>query len=249
MNQEKPYYSRYDERYRKIRELGLEGFKGKEYVAIDVEDLDTFVRWRPDIKPSSRIIEFGCGDGYLAVHLAKKGFDVTAFDYSEAAIEGCESLARKKKVNVCFRQGDALGIDWAKDASFDLGVSNMAFQMFGTSKDRDQYAKEMLRVLKPGAFLYMKVPATTDSPEEMPSLEDLRKQREFMCDLKGQVEVDGKKQKVVWPQVASWGPNIYTAAALFRSYGFELHYLHWENNPGEYRGGLVMYLRKPESQT
>jgi SAM-dependent methyltransferase len=244
---EKPYYARYDDRYRKVRELGLDAFKKDDtYVTIDIELLDRFLASREAIAHARRVIEFGCGDGFLACHLAKRGYDVTAFDYSQAAIDGCLALARRQGVNVDFRQGDALAIDWAQDASFDLGVSNFVLQMFGTNADRARCVSEMHRVLKPDAYLYLRFPTGTEQPESIESIEELRKHREFFCDLKAKVTVDGKEIPVTWPEVASWGLNVYSAPEYMRDRGFRLEYIQWDAGLGY--AGLVMYLRKEQAE-
>jgi len=243
MTEERPYYSRYDLRYQQVRKLGLPAFKNEDCLQIDVALLDQFLNWSEDIRPPRRVIEFGCGDGHLAVHLAQKGYSVVAFDCSDSAIQGCQQLARERSVQVDFRTGNALDIDWAEDESFDLGVSNMVLQMFATDEDRERCVSEMYRVLKPRALLYLHVPSGPDIPEHSSSLEEHRQHREFLCDLKGKVNVNGQEQEVTWPQVASWGPNIYSAAPYFRDRGFDLRYIHWEHQKG-YGHGLVMYLEK-----
>ena len=84
MTDDRPYYARYDMRYQKARKLGLRAFKmDEECVATDIALLDAFLHWRDDIGPPKRVMEFGCGDGYLAIHMAKAGYSVVAFDYSE----------------------------------------------------------------------------------------------------------------------------------------------------------------------
>jgi 2-polyprenyl-3-methyl-5-hydroxy-6-metoxy-1,4-benzoquinol methylase len=243
MKDKSPYYSRYDIRYRQVRKFGLEAFKGKGCIKIDISLLDLFLKWHKDIISAKRVIEFGCGDGYLAVHMAKKGYSVVAFDYSKAAIEGCIKLAKKNKVKVNFRTGNALDIKWAKSNSFDFGVTNNVLQMFATNKDRNRFVSEIYRVLKPGGFLFLNCPAGLEVPEKMSSVKELRKWREFYCDLKGKVKIKGKEKEVTWPHVASWGPNVYSAGSYFRKKGFHLRYIHWEHNKG-YGRGLTMYLEK-----
>jgi len=244
MTQDRPYYARYDMRYQKVRELGLPAFKtDQECVKTDVALLDAFLHWSDDIRPPKRVMEFGCGDGYLAIHMAKAGYSVVAFDYSEAAIQGCQKLAREQDVTVDFRMGNALDIDWAEDAGFHLGVSNNVLQMFATTADRNRFVSEMRRVLRPGAFVYLNVPSNTEVPEECHSIEEHRQHREFLYDLRGKVEVNGDEQEVPWPEVASWGPNVYSAAPYFRDSGFDLRYIHWEHKKG-YGHGLTMYLQK-----
>lgn len=53
-----------------------------------------------------RALELGCGTGENAVHLARLGFEVTAFDLAPLAIERASARARNAGVTVDFRVGD-----------------------------------------------------------------------------------------------------------------------------------------------
>jgi len=55
-----------------------------------------------------RAIELGCGTGTNAVWLAQQGFDVTAVDFSELAIEKAKQQAGKARVRVNFMTADVL---------------------------------------------------------------------------------------------------------------------------------------------
>lgn len=57
------------------------------------------------IKPC-RAFELGCGAGTNAVFLAKQGFDVTAVDCSDVALEQARSAAQSEAVDVDFIQGN-----------------------------------------------------------------------------------------------------------------------------------------------
>jgi 2-polyprenyl-3-methyl-5-hydroxy-6-metoxy-1,4-benzoquinol methylase len=53
------------------------------------------------VKPG-KALDIGCGEGFYSIYLARKGFDVTGFDYSEAAIEMARKNARKAGVSIKF---------------------------------------------------------------------------------------------------------------------------------------------------
>lgn len=70
---------------------------------------DTFVDDKPSpefydliklLPRAARVLDLGCGDGRIALFLAEKGFDVTAVDISEAAIDKLERLANEKDLPV-----------------------------------------------------------------------------------------------------------------------------------------------------
>ena len=69
-------------------------------------------------------LEIGCGTGTNAVELARRGFQVTAVDLVDQAIETARSRARAAKVTVDFRVADVLRDDLGGpyDVLFDSGV-------------------------------------------------------------------------------------------------------------------------------
>jgi SAM-dependent methyltransferase len=56
--------------------------------------------------PPSRALEMGCGTGTGAIHLARLGFNVTAFDLVPSAIEQATAKARAAGSYIDFRAGD-----------------------------------------------------------------------------------------------------------------------------------------------
>src|SRR5882724_7661213 len=54
------------------------------------------------------VLEIGCGTGTNAVELARRGFQVTATDLVDQAIQSARDKARQAKVNVDFRVADVL---------------------------------------------------------------------------------------------------------------------------------------------
>lgn len=78
-----------------------------------------------DILPPSRhikLLDIGCGEGKDAVFFARNGYDVTAFDISDAGIEKTKSLAEKVGVNVKVFKADIL--DFRLDTNFDVLFSS-----------------------------------------------------------------------------------------------------------------------------
>jgi SAM-dependent methyltransferase len=76
------------------------------------------------IKPC-RTLEVGCGTGTNAIELARRGFDVTAFDLSPLAIEQARAKAKRAGVNISFMVADALNppdLGRPLDLIFDRGV-------------------------------------------------------------------------------------------------------------------------------
>lgn len=58
---------------------------------------------------TSRIVDIGCGNGHLLVHLAKEGFtDLTGVDYVENAVILAKEVAAKEAVSILFEVGNIL---------------------------------------------------------------------------------------------------------------------------------------------
>lgn len=74
------------------------------------------------LKPKSKILDLGCGDGRLSIELAKKGFFVTAIDLNEFAIE--KGIKEAKDLNIKFINEDILNFKTEEKFSSVLIVFN-----------------------------------------------------------------------------------------------------------------------------
>lgn len=102
-------------------------------------------------------IDIGCGNGALAIELAKRypkayvtGIDswIGIWDYSR---EGCERNAEIECVTdrLIFQKASATALPF-EDDSFDLAISNFVFHAVRDAKDKRDVIKEALRVVKKG---------------------------------------------------------------------------------------------------
>jgi ubiquinone/menaquinone biosynthesis C-methylase UbiE len=95
---------------------------------------------------SKRVLDYACGAGHWAVHLASLGAHVSAFDLSPVGVERGRRRAVASAVRVDFRRADAADLPFAT-ASFDivLGIDALhhTVKYPGTND-------ELFRVLKPG---------------------------------------------------------------------------------------------------
>lgn len=95
-----------------------------------------------------RALDFGCGAGRNAMHLAATGFDVDAVDLSETAI----AWARERAPEIRFRQGDAFTLDLA--GPYDLIYDSGCFHHLAPHR-RISYLDLVDRLLAPGGHLAM----------------------------------------------------------------------------------------------
>ena len=125
-----------------------------------------------DLHEGARVLDFGCGTGWLARCLATMGADVLATDVSPNVLElGRRFLARDPladELRVAFQRFDGMRLP-AADASMDRIVS---FDAFHHVLDQAATLAEMARVLKPGGIAVFHEPGpehsrTADAQHEM----------------------------------------------------------------------------------
>ena len=100
---------------------------------------------------SGTLLEIGCGIGVDSIELSRCGFDVTAVDLTETAIEIAREHARVREAKVDFRIGNAEGLgfdDEAFDAVYSFGVLHHTPDIVAAVAD-------LHRVLKPGGHAYV----------------------------------------------------------------------------------------------
>lgn len=100
------------------------------------------------------VLDFGCGNGTIAMKLAKEGRRVQARDVSWSAVAGTSVAAEVNGLTVDATWGD--GLDGYDDQSVDAIVTNPPFHQ-GVAKDTtDTFAMfdEARRVLRPGGQLW-----------------------------------------------------------------------------------------------
>ena len=99
-----------------------------------------------DVPAGAAILEVAPGPGYHAIELARLGHRVTGLDISRTMVEIATERARRDRVAVDFRHGDATAMPFP-DGGFDLIVCQAAFKNF---LDPVAALNEMHRVLRPG---------------------------------------------------------------------------------------------------
>lgn len=82
------------------------------------------MKLKPPVRPY-RVLEIGCGEGKDAVFLARCGYQVRAFDESQAGIDKALLLAEKNGVHVDFFRANAL--DYRIEDSYDIIYSSGFF--------------------------------------------------------------------------------------------------------------------------
>jgi ubiquinone/menaquinone biosynthesis C-methylase UbiE len=130
--------------------LAMEGFIADWYARNTAKDMGRFreaARAVAERAPArGRVLEVAPGPGYLAVELARRGFEVTGLDLSRSFVRIAAENAARAGVAVRFDHGDAAHMPFP-DRSFDFIVCTAAFKNF---TDPLGALDEMHRVLRPG---------------------------------------------------------------------------------------------------
>jgi SAM-dependent methyltransferase len=98
---------------------------------------------------SLAVLDAGCGEGYLARLLARRGATVTGIDFSTKQIEAARSQNVMDGLAVRFDVGDVATLPYG-DATFDLVVCN---HLMNDLQDPTETIREFARVLRSGGRL------------------------------------------------------------------------------------------------
>lgn len=100
-----------------------------------------------------KLVDIGCGNGRNAVYLAENGYEVHAVDRSDEVLQ---DLDLHGVMPHCHSVTDY----WLfEDGFFDLAIDILCYSEQDDPLHRTTYLSELKRVLKPGGYLLLSVPA------------------------------------------------------------------------------------------
>jgi len=114
---------------------------------------DRLIALMASARPGARVLDVGTGEGFLALMLAERGFDVVgidaaALDYSENCLRNARERAQAEGRRVEFRQADVTELDDEQE-SFDYVVSSQAIHCMS---DHRACVTAIHRLLRPGGW-------------------------------------------------------------------------------------------------
>ncbi len=102
----------------------------------------------------AKVLDIGCGNGWISLIAAKEGHEVLGIDSSPTAIAQARESAKSEGVeNVNFEMGDALDLPY-QDNFFNALIDRGLFHHI-LPENRPLYLENILRVLKPKSHFYL----------------------------------------------------------------------------------------------
>ena len=95
----------------------------------------------------TRVLEVGCGNGYLARRLARAGCEVVGVDRSHPLIVRARARESANPLGVVYLEQDAARMRQVRSASFDVALANMSLMDI---EDAEGTVREVARALRPG---------------------------------------------------------------------------------------------------
>jgi ubiquinone/menaquinone biosynthesis C-methylase UbiE len=105
-----------------------------------------FLRVVGDVR-GLRVLDLGCGNGYLSRRFAREGAKVVGVDASAAIIDRARTRESKEPLGIEFHVGDAAHLAFLPAGRMDLVASNMALMDI---EDAGGAIRESARVLREG---------------------------------------------------------------------------------------------------
>lgn len=103
------------------------------------------------VEPPQRVLDVGCGTGFLALRFAELGHTVTGIDLSRRMVERARRRAQQEGHQIEFRVGDAAALDCSGE-TYDVVAARHVIWVL---PDPERGLAEWLRVLRPGGRLVL----------------------------------------------------------------------------------------------
>ncbi|MFL5804656.1 MAG: class I SAM-dependent methyltransferase [Roseiflexaceae bacterium] len=103
------------------------------------------------------ILDASCGTGRQALALATLGWQVTAVDYTPAAVRIAQDRARQLDLHVTFQVGDMRQLSTSVPRNFDWAISCMALDNLLQDAEIQTAITELWQVLRPTGRCYIRL--------------------------------------------------------------------------------------------
>jgi len=235
------YYTTYEDRYRRVYAQGVEYWTGDQEIAAVICLVNDFIDFAKSSPSFPSIIEFGCGEGFLAVPLLKKGYSYLGVDISPSALN--KARDRISESDSRFMLGDITSLPEVRSYSFDIALDNYCLHMFVTDEDRRKYLGEVHRTLKSGGYAWFHEIGQRDRfSDRIESIDEFLVKHPMdlnTCETRCVYTKTGKKT-VQLPRLPARFNNCEGYYDEIKAAGFEIEFIESR------KSGVVIYARKPE---
>jgi ubiquinone/menaquinone biosynthesis C-methylase UbiE len=118
----------------------------------DFVNTPAFMANLPEVR-GLRGLDIGCGEGTNTRHVARRGADLTALDYSPTFIRAAAQTEREDPLGIRYLRASAVELPFADD-TFDFATSFMCLM---DVPETERVLAEAFRVIKPGGFLQFSI--------------------------------------------------------------------------------------------
>ena len=102
---------------------------------------------------SVKILDIGCGTGRHSLELARRGYEVTGIDLSEAQLKKAKSISEKENLKIEFQVSDARNFNYKESFDFAIMICEGAFALMETDEMNYSILKNAFSSLKKGGKL------------------------------------------------------------------------------------------------
>jgi len=122
-------------------------YDGECYVHGTVGECD-FIEKEIKRNKSLKIIDIGCGTGRHSIELAKRGYQVTGIDLSEAQLKRAQEKAKEAGVTICFQKHDARNLPFKGEFDLAIMLCEGGFSLMETDEMNFEILKHVTKALK-----------------------------------------------------------------------------------------------------
>lgn len=119
-----------------------------------------FLQEQLKVGASGEVLDVPCGNGRLALELAKRNLKLTAVDFASEFIDEAQRKAAERGLEIEWRQSDMRELPWVNrfDGAFCFGNS------FGYMDDaaNEEFLNSLFKTLKRGALFILDAPAIAE---------------------------------------------------------------------------------------
>lgn len=184
-------------------------------------------------RPDARLLDLGCGLGWLTIPLALQGFEVTGLDLSATLLERAADAAKQAKASIEWVCCDMRRLPQPWTGKFDILTFTLSeFGCFSDQRQNQAVLEEAARVLKPRGLFLIDVVVNRDGLVHQPEIRDWLRGEGFFVTVHSRLDLLSgiQRRDYQWYEQGSlheahWQIHTYTPPQMSRMLeqsGFEV---------------------------